>query len=63
MKGEITTKRQVLIKTLTKNGWWLKRRGASHDIYTNGIDCETIPRHTEINEILAKEIIKRRGLK
>ena len=48
------TKRNDLIKLLIRNGWYLKRNGASHDLYTNGTKSETIPRHTEINENLAK---------
>lgn len=56
-------KRTDLIKLLEKNGWYLKRNGASHDIYTNGDVCETIPRHKELNENLSKAIIKRRNLK
>lgn len=40
-------KRKKLIKILTDNGWWLLRHGANHDIYTNGIKCEPIPRHRE----------------
>lgn len=55
-------KRKDLIKLLSKNGWWLKRNGGEHDIYTNGEASETIPRHKEINERLAQMIIKRRGL-
>ncbi len=56
-------KRSDLVKLLEKNGWYFKRSGGSHDIYTNGEENETIPRHKEINENLAKSIIKRRGLK
>ena len=55
-------KRRKLIKILEKNGWYLKRNGANHDLYTNGKVTETIPRHPDINERLAKEIIKRQGL-
>ncbi|MGI6249732.1 MAG: type II toxin-antitoxin system HicA family toxin [Acutalibacteraceae bacterium] len=57
------TKRTDLIKLLEKNGWYLKRNGAGHDIYTNGTENEIIPRHRELKENLAKAIIKRRGLK
>ena len=57
------TKRTDLIKLLEKNGWYLKRNGSDHDIYTNGVKNEPIPRHREINERLAKIIIKRQGLK
>lgn len=62
-KEGIITKRTDLIKLLEKNGWYLKRNGGSHDIYTNGNQAETIPRHKEIKENLAKSIIKRQGLK
>ena len=48
---------------LEKNGWYLVRNGANHDIYTNGKNTESIPRHSEIKEVLAKAIIKRNGLK
>ena len=56
-------KRRDLIKKFEKNGWWLERHGSDHDIYTDGKDIEPVARHTEINEILAKKIIKRRNLK
>lgn len=56
-------KRRDLIKLLEKNGWYLKRNGGNHDIYTNGVDNEPISRQSEIKEDLAKSIIKRRGLK
>lgn len=56
-------KRRDLIKKLTQNGWKLARRGSDHDIYTNGIKSEPVPRHNEIKEITAKNILKRAGLK
>ena len=55
-------KRRELIKKLEKNGWWLMRNGANHDVYTTGEKSEPIPRHNEIKESLAKAIIKRQGL-
>ena len=55
-------KRRELIKMLEKAGWYLKRNGCNHDIYTNGKDIEPIPRHPDINERLAKEIIRKRNL-
>lgn len=55
-------KRRDLIKKLEKNGWWLLRNGTNHDIYTNGIKMEPIPRHKEVKESLANAIIKRQGL-
>lgn len=56
-------KRRDLIKLFESNGWWLLRSGANHDIYTNGEKSESIPRHSEIKEQLAKAIIRRQGLK
>ena len=56
-------KRKDLIKQLEVNGWKLVRNGASHDIYSNGTCSEPVPRHTEINEITAKAIFKRAGIK
>ncbi len=59
----IEMKRLHFIKMLERNGWWLDREGARHSYYTNGEHHESIPRHSEIDEVLAKKIIKRRGLK
>lgn len=56
-------KTKDLIALLERNGWKLDRHGGNHDIYTKGTDSETIPRHKEIRENLAKSIIKRCGLK
>lgn len=56
-------KRRELLKLFEKAGWYLKRNGASHDIYIDGINSEAIPRHPDVNERLAKELIKRWGLK
>lgn len=56
-------KRKDLINLLERNGWYYKRSGGNHDIYTNGTVSEAIERHKEIPERLVKSIIKRRGLK
>lgn len=56
-------KQKDLIKLLKKNGWYLLREGGNHDIYTDGVKREPIPRHKEINEMLAKAIIRKHGLK
>lgn len=55
-------KTRDFIKLLERNGWEFKRHGANHDIYVKGKDREPIPRHKEIDEELAKAIIKRRRL-
>lgn len=56
-------KRKDLIALLEKNGWKLARQSGGHDVYIKEQQIEPIPRHREINELLAKAIIKRRGLK
>lgn len=52
-----------LIELLEKNGRTFKRHGANHDIYIKGNERESIVRHRETDEELAKAIIRRRGLK
>jgi predicted RNA binding protein YcfA (HicA-like mRNA interferase family) len=56
-------KRTDLIKLFEANGWWFKRHGGNHDIYTDGTRNEPIERHGEIPDVLANKIIKRCGLK
>ncbi len=55
-------KQTILIKKLEAGGFVFERHGGSHDIYVKGNVRETIPRHREINEKLAKAILKRNGL-
>ena len=55
-------KRSDLVKKLENGGFVFERHGGNHDIYSNGNVKETIPRHNEINERLAKAILKRNGL-
>ncbi len=54
-------KRRDLIKAIEGLGCVLVRHGGKHDWYLNPITKETqpIPRHTEINEMLAQHIIKK----
>lgn len=56
-------KTKELIKLLEKNGWRFKRHVANHDVYVKGNERESIVRHREMDEMLARAIIKRRGLK
>lgn len=55
-------KRKELVKRLEKAGFVFERHGGKHDVYRRGSDTEEIPRHTEINEMLAKSILKKWGL-
>ena len=53
-------KRVDLVKRLEKGGCKLLRHGAKHDIYFNpdkGLS-QLVPRHRDINERLAKKIIR-----
>jgi len=54
-------KRRELIKTLESMGCTLVRHGGRHDWYTNRStkQSQPVPRHNEINEYLAKFIIKK----
>lgn len=55
-------KQRDLIKKLEKIGFKFERHGGNHDIYSRGDDLEMIPRHKEINEKLAKAILRKWGL-
>jgi len=52
-------KRRDLEKILAELGWRFLRSGGNHDVWTDGERQEAIPRHREINERLAKAIIRR----
>jgi mRNA interferase HicA len=56
-------KNRDLIKELTKAGCELLRHGGRHDIWHNPATgrSQPVPRHREINELLAKKIIKDLG--
>tara|TARA_A100001037_G_C14967653_1_gene552267 strand:- start:186 stop:371 length:186 start_codon:yes stop_codon:yes gene_type:complete len=53
-------KRRDLIAELERAGCVLLRHGGKHDIFHNPKSgkSQPVPRHREINEILAKRIIK-----
>ena len=53
-------KRKDLIRLFEQNGWKIAREGGNH---TNGKEVEAIPRHNEVNERLAKALIKKHKLK
>lgn len=54
-------KRRDLISAIEQMGCVLVRHGANHDWYTNPNTkkSQPVPRHSEINEHLAKSIIKK----
>ncbi len=53
-------KHRDLIKKLKSAGCELLRQGSNHEIYHNPATgkSQPVPRHNEINELLAKKIIK-----
>jgi predicted RNA binding protein YcfA (HicA-like mRNA interferase family) len=56
-------KRTDLIRKLEALGCSMVRHGGKHDWYrnpANGIS-QPVPRHTEVNEFLAKHILKKLG--
>lgn len=56
-------KKTDLERALKEAGWWLERQGGSHEIWTDGETTEAVPRHKEINEILAKKILRKAAKK
>jgi len=56
-------KTRDLINMLLRNGWKFQRHGANHDIYIKNGKRESIVRHRDTDEELAKAIIKRNKLR
>lgn len=56
-------KTKDLIALLERNGWRFTRHGANHDIYVKDGKRESVVRHRETDEQLARTIIRRQGLK
>ena len=55
-------KQRELIKRLERAGFIFDRHGGNHDIYIRNDKIEKIPWHKEINEQLAKAILRKWGL-
>lgn len=55
-------KQRELIRRLEYAGFSFVRHGGRHDVYKRGHDIEQIPRHTELNEKLARAILRKWGL-
>ena len=54
-------KRRELERQLRSLGWYLVRHGGKHDVWSDGLRQELVPRHAEIQERLAAAILKRAG--
>lgn len=55
-------KQRDLVKKLEDAGFTFERHGGNHDVYKRGDEEEQIPRHKEVNERLAKAILRKWGL-
>jgi mRNA interferase HicA len=57
-------KRRDLLRHLEENGCQLLREGARHTIYFNPLTNTTssVPRHTQINDFLARKICRDLGI-
>lgn len=57
-------KRIDLIRRLEQAGCLLIRHGGNHDWYSNPKNgtSQPVPRHREVGEILAKQILKKLGI-
>jgi mRNA interferase HicA len=53
-------KRSTLLRFLRKHGCYLKREGRAHSLWTNPAtgEVEAVPRHTEIQDKLARKICR-----
>ncbi|MGD9733327.1 MAG: type II toxin-antitoxin system HicA family toxin [Desulfamplus sp.] len=58
-------KRKALIRELENAGCILLRHGSRHDVYQNPANSakQPVPRHSEIDDFLAKHIKKNLGIK
>ncbi|MSU24439.1 MAG: type II toxin-antitoxin system HicA family toxin [Opitutus sp.] len=56
-------KRRDLIRKLEEGGAIFIRHGGKHDWYQNPATkmAQPVPRHTEINEMLARSIVRKLG--
>lgn len=52
-------KRRDLESKLAALGWSFLRHGGSHDIWARETETMAVPRHNEINEHLARSILRR----
>ncbi len=56
-------RRRELERRLRVLGWTLLRHGGNHDVWTDGERLEYVPRHAEVNELLARRILAKAASK
>ena len=52
-------KHRELVRLLEQLGYMLVRHGGNHDVYRKGLVEIAVPRHREINEVTAKQILRK----
>jgi mRNA interferase HicA len=52
-------KKRELERRLRECGWRFLRHGGRHDVWTDGESEEYVPRHAEVNEQLARSILRK----
>jgi len=62
IRKEKDMKQRDLVKKLQSIGFKFERHGGNHDVYRRDEDIEEIPRHKEVNERLARAILRKWGL-
>jgi mRNA interferase HicA len=55
----LDVKRRELEVRLRILGWAFLRHGGNHDVWSDGDRLEYVPRHAEINENLARKILRK----
>jgi predicted RNA binding protein YcfA (HicA-like mRNA interferase family) len=57
-------KRRLLLRHLEQHGCRLLREGSRHTVYLSPVSgkVSTVPRHAEINELLARKICRDLGI-
>jgi predicted RNA binding protein YcfA (HicA-like mRNA interferase family) len=59
----MSVSRHDLIRHFEKNGFYLRREGSRHSIYTNGVGKNIpIKRHASIERIVANTLCKQAGI-
>jgi mRNA interferase HicA len=59
----VDVKRRELESRLRDLGWAFLRHGGNHDVWSDGDRLEYVPRHAEINENLARKILRKAATK
>ncbi len=59
----MTVRRRELIRFLEENGFYLRREGGNHSIYTNGKEVVPVKRQRVLDRIIANQLCRQAGLK